>query len=201
MDATNGNLEEPLYSYTMSSMDMRYIEIGRRDIYLHSEPYIGLIFRGKISGCGPSCFADLNELLLEFSLSCEGCRDDDEVRAKVSKFGHSLAEILVKNTPKDWNDLPATEKLIHVFSCVLNSMNAQFKLTETGSFLEYTLDYCPLRDSARNTGLDRGIELAQYGFISLCNRILELQFSDWVLQKPLEHEAGLPLTKIIIALN
>lgn len=201
MGATIGNLEEPVFSYTMSSMDLRFIEIGRRDIYLQSEPYSGLIFRGKISGCGPSCFADLNELLLEFSLSCEGCWDDDEAREKVSRFGHTLAEILLENTPKEWNDLPASEKLNHVFSCVLNSMNAQFKLTGSGSLLEYTLDYCPLRDSARNTGLDRGIELAHYGFFSLCQRILALQFSDWVLQKPLEHEAGLPLSKIIIALN
>ena len=202
MIETNGTLtEKPLYSYTLSSMDMRYIEIGRRDIYLRNEPDLGLIFRGEFSGCGSSCFADLNEILLEYSLSCEGCWEDEEARKKVERFGRDLGKILVNNTFQDISKLSDTDKIIRAFKCIFNSMNVKYSLVQNGNYLQYTLVYCPLRESAQKTGLIRGVELAHLAFVSLCKNILKILTTNWVLLKPSEQESGLPINKIVVAKN
>jgi len=40
--------DAPVFSYVLASADMRYIEIGEREIYLRHDPEAGLVFRGAI---------------------------------------------------------------------------------------------------------------------------------------------------------
>ena len=37
---------ERLLHYVIASSDMRYIEINQRDVYLQSDPQLGLVVRG-----------------------------------------------------------------------------------------------------------------------------------------------------------
>ena len=54
-----------LLSYVIASADMRYVEVNRREVYLRQDPELGLIVRGEMEGCGPACYVDLNQVLLE----------------------------------------------------------------------------------------------------------------------------------------
>jgi hypothetical protein len=90
--------DAPIFSYAIASGDMRYIEIGEREIYLRNDPKVGLIYRGEIAGCGPECHFELNEILLEFAMSCEGCREESFATKEVIQFGEHLGEVLLART-------------------------------------------------------------------------------------------------------
>ena len=54
---------------------MRYTEVAEMEIYLRDDPKAGLVFRGEISGCKPGRFVDLGQILLQYAMSCEECRE------------------------------------------------------------------------------------------------------------------------------
>ena len=189
----------PVLSYTMASADMRYIEIGVREIYLREDPATGLVFRGEISGCGPGCYVDLNEILLEYAMSCEGCREEDPALEEVASFGVRLGEILVKKKQPDMVDLPSTDKLTKVFDCILKSMGAEFSLDRQIDRLEYNLRCCPLSECAKAAGLSRNVEMAHVSFTALCKTVIQAVAPQWALNQPSEDDTHLPIHKIVIA--
>lgn len=191
--------EAPVLSYTLASADMRYIETGVREIYLRDVPEVGFVYRGEIPGCGPGCFVDLNEILLEYAMSCEGCKEEDTALEEVARFGVQLGEILVAKTQQDIVDLPTTDKLSRVFECILNSMSAAYNLESEKDRLEYSLNCCPLSECAKNTGLGRNVEMAHVSFTALCKTVLQALAPEWALLQPSEGDAHLPIHKIVIA--
>jgi hypothetical protein len=190
--------DTPVFSYAIASADMRYIEIGERDIYLRNDPEAGLVFRGEISGCGSDCFVELNEILLEYAMSCEGCRDQSVTSQEVVRFGEHLGEVLVTKTYKNIAKLPTTEKLSSAFKCILNSMSATYIEESKEDNLEYSLDCCPLRECAKSTGLSRSVEVAHLSFIALCKSLIKALAPDWVLMQPSEVDNSIPIRKIVI---
>jgi hypothetical protein len=190
--------DTPVFSYAIASADMRYIEIGERDIYLRNDPEAGLVFRGEISGCGSGCFVELNEILLEYAMSCEGCRDQSVTSQEVVRFGEHLGEVLVTKTYKNIAKLPTTEKLSSAFKCILNSMSATYIEESKEDNLEYSLDCCPLRECAKSTGLSRSVEVAHLSFIALCKSLIKALAPDWVLMQPSEVDNSIPIRKIVI---
>lgn len=87
-----------VYSYVLASADMRYIEIGEREIYLSNDPKAGLLFQREMSGCRPGYFVDLSQILLEYAISCEECREQNAASEQVVRFGEQFAEILAAKT-------------------------------------------------------------------------------------------------------
>jgi hypothetical protein len=191
--------DTPVFSYAIASADMRYIEIGERDIYLRNDPEAGLVFRGEISGCGSNCFVELNEILLEYAMSCEGCRDQSVASQEVVRFGEHLGEVLVAKTYKNIAKLPTTEKLSSAFKCILNSMSATYIEESKENHLEYSLGCCPLRECAKSTGLSRSVEMAHLSFIALCKSLIKALAPNWVLMQPSEKDNSIPIHKIVIA--
>jgi hypothetical protein len=191
--------DPPVFSYVIASADMRYIEIGERGIYLRHDPDAGLVFRGEISGCGPGCFIDLNEILLEYAMSCEGCREQSVASEEVVRFGEQLGEILVANTYPDITELSTTEKLSSAFKAILNSMSATYTEKRKADQLEYSLECCPLSECAKMTGLSRSIEMADLSFTALCKSLIKALAPNWVLVQPTENGTNIPIYKIVIA--
>jgi hypothetical protein len=191
--------DAPVFSYTLASADMRYIEIAEREIYLRHDPSAGLVFRGEISGCGSDCYVGLGEILLEYAMSCEGCREPSVVSEEVVRFGEHIGEVLVAKIYDDFADLPTTEKLSSGFKCILNSMNAAYIEESKEDYLEYSLDCCPLRECAKSTGLSRSVEMAHLSFTALCKSLIKALAPNWVLMKPSEEDTNIPIHKIIIA--
>ena len=192
--------DAPVFSYALASADMRYIEIEKREIYLRYDPEAGLVFRGEISGCGPGCFVDLNEILLEYAMSCEGCRVESVASEEVVRFGEHLGEVLVTKTYQDIAELPTTEKLSSAFQCILNSMGAQYIEESKADRLEYSLDCCPLSECAVNTGLRRNVEMAHLSFTALCKSLIGALAPNWALMQPSEGDTNIPIHKIVIAI-
>jgi hypothetical protein len=189
--------DAPVFSYVIASADMRYIEIEKRNIYLRNELDKGLVFRGEITGCGPGCNVGLNEILLEYGMSCEGCGERGVALKEVLRFGEKLGGILVRKTQQDFIDLTAEEKLSTVFKCILNSMNANYTEDCRGGLLAYSLTCCPLSECASKTGLGRSVELAHLSFVALCRSLIKALAPDWMLVKPSLEDSGLPIHKII----
>jgi hypothetical protein len=179
---------------------MRYIEIGARDIYLRDDPKAGLVFRGELSGCEPGYFVDLSEILLEYAMSCEGCRDQDVASEEVVRFGEHLGNILVAKTYQDIAELRTTEKLSSAFKCILNSMSATYNEESKEDQLVYSLDCCPLSECAKSTGLGRSVEMAHLSFTALCKSVLKALAPNWALMQPSEADTNLPIHKIVIAI-
>jgi hypothetical protein len=190
--------DKPVLSYALASADMRYIEIGERDIYLRIDPKLGLVFRGEIAGCGPDCYIELNEILLEYAMSCEGCKEESFTSSEVIRFGEHLAEILVETTSLRTAELSPPEKLSTLFECILNSMDAKYVEHSHINHLEYSLDCCPLHECAKNTGLNRSVEMAHLSFVALCNRLINEVAPNWQLMHPSEDETFIPIHKIVI---
>jgi hypothetical protein len=190
--------DAPVFSYPLASGDMRYIEIGERDIYLRKDPTSGTVFRGEISGCGPECFVELNEILLEYAMSCEGCREEDIAAEEVAHFGENLGKILLETTRDDIAKLTKSEQIANSFRCILNSMNSKYTEQINSSYLEYSLDCCPLRECAKDTGLNRSVELAQISFVALCRQIIRSLAPNLALVEPTE-KGDNPIHKIVIA--
>ena len=191
--------DAPVFSYRIASADMRYIEIGVREIYLRNDPEVGLVFRGEISGCGADCFENLSEILLEYALSCEGCQEPGVSANEVARFGEHLAGILLAKTRPKIVESPPIEKLSHAFKVILNSMNANYVQESQADRLSYTLDCCPLSECASRTGLRRNVEMAHISLIALCKRLIKALAPDWALVQPSEDANDLPLVQIVIA--
>lgn len=191
------NQDAPVFSYPLASGDMRYIEIGEREIYLRSDSTTGFVFRGEISGCGSECFVELNEILLEYAMSCEGCREESKAGEEVSCFGEHLGKILVAHTHDAIADLSGEDKLAYSFRCILNSMSSKYSENISMDRLEYSLDCCPLRECASDTGLNRSVGMAQISFVALCKYLIKSLAPDWELIEPIA-EGDIPIHKILI---
>ncbi|MFC1922522.1 hypothetical protein ACFLY4_04465 [Chloroflexota bacterium] len=191
--------DAPVYSYPLASADMRYIEIEKRDIFLRNDPELGLVFQGEISGCGLGCYITLNEILLEFAMSCEGCREDNVASKEVVSFGEHLGEILAATTLSEITDMHGSEKLSHAFNSILNSMAAKYIEQIKENHLEYSLDCCPISECASSSGLSRSVEMAHRAFTALCRSLINELAPDWVLIEPSEADTNIPIHKIIVA--
>jgi len=176
--------DAPLLAYVIASADMRYIEINEREIYIRHDPVVGIIVRGEISGCGAGCYADLSQIFLEYAMSCEGCRDQNEAEKSVTRFGARLGAILAARLSEDYVGLSTIDQLSRAFEFILNSMAVPFTEERTDRNLRYTLAHCPLCESGKKTGLNREMALARMGFAVLCESMLRSFAPDWSLLKP-----------------
>lgn len=190
--------EAPVFSYIIASADMRYIEVGEREIYLRNNPKAGLIYQGEIPGCGPGCHIDLSAILLEYVMSCEGCKEQGLALKEVVRFGEQLGDILAARTQPELAGLSASTRLASVFKCVLNSMHATFTEETKGDYLEYSLECCPVSDCAESSGHGRSVELALSAFVALCNSLVKTLAPDWVLSQPSPENATQPIHKIVL---
>jgi hypothetical protein len=191
--------ESPLFSYIVASADMRFTEVSQREIYLRQDAQMGLIVRGEISGCGEGCHANLSQIFLEYAMSCEGCRDQDEAYESTTRFGERLGSALAARLAPGIAGLPPIDQLSVAFQCLLNSMNVPFRTERTAGRLFYTLAYCPFCESARQTGINREELLAYWAYVALCGNMLRSLAPDWALLQPSEPDTDTPVLKIEIA--
>ena len=199
MTETLNTQEAAVFSYALASADLRYIEIGEREIYLRSDPDKGLVFRGEIAGCGPDCTVDLSEILLEYAMSCEGCSRPELASEMLNHFGDHLGQVYVEKTIQDTEKLDSVDKISSALNCILNSMDAKFIEDKQASHLEYSLECCPLSECAKDTGLNRSVEMAYLSFLALCNGLITKLAPGWTLVRPSAVEINIPIHRILIS--
>ena len=180
--------EAHLLSYIIASSDMRYIQINERDVYLRHDPDLGLVIRGEVPGCGPSCDSNLSYMLLEYSMSCEDCRDHVKTAESVDRFGEHLGRVFIDGLYQEAPKVFKADQLADAFEIILNSMGVQFKKELTDEHLRYDLAHSPLHETAGKTGLVLQVAMAHRAFVALCKNILYVLALDWMLVQPSEPE-------------
>ena len=198
MNETLETQDAPVFTYALASADLRYIEIGEREIYLRQEPEGSLTFRGEIAGCGPDSYINLSEILLEYAMSCEGCSREELATEMITHFGDHLGLIYVENEDQDLDDLDPQDRISNALTCILNSMGAKFVAAIQPGSMEFSLDCCPLSECARDTGLNRSVEMAYLAFIALVNSVLSRLSPEWSLVRPSAVEINIPMHQILI---
>jgi len=188
----------PIFTYLLASADMRYIENGERQVFLRQDPTFGQVFRGELAGCGPGCYVDLGQILLEYAISCEGCGDRDMAAEQAIRFGERLAHSLVANTAPEIGNDPVREKLQFAFRLILNSMNATYMEEGGPDRIEFSLNCCPLSECAKSSGFGPGQEIAHLAFTALCRSLTAALAPDWGVVQPTESEKGTSLRKIVV---
>jgi hypothetical protein len=190
--------ESLLFTYVIASADMRYIERSEREIYLRTVEGKGPIVRGEIPDCGPACFANLGQILLEYAMSCEGCKDDVIEAEMAEHFGERLGHVLANKLGQPEPDAPAFDRLEGAFLCVLNSMGVPFNLEKAADRLRCQLAEDPIDVAAAESGIQRGAAMARCAFVSLCSSLVKMLAPEWALERPSEADVGEPLGEIIV---
>ena len=188
-----------LFSYVIASADMRYIEVGEREIYLRTDPQLGLVVRGEMSGFGSSNYANLSRILLEFALTCEGCDDQQEAGESAVLFGVRLGRILVDKLCQDPSGLNKTDNLSYAFECVVNSLGTPSHKNYSATQLRFTFDEGPLNKAAQVTGIKRGVSTAHRSFVALCKTMLRILAPDWILREPSQQDSEVPIREVVLA--
>lgn len=196
MTETLESQETPVFSYTLASADLRYIEIGERDIYLRHDQEKGPIFRGEIAGCGPGCDINLAEVLLEYAMSCEGCSRAELATEMLTSFGDHLGQVYVEKIIPGKSSTDTHQDLSAAIVCILNSMDSKFNQEITHSSLSYSLECCPLSECARDTGLNRSVEMAYLVLITLLRSLVDRIAPGWTIVQPSSIEINIPLHQV-----
>jgi hypothetical protein len=182
-----------LLAYTVASADMRYIEVNEREVYLRNDPALGPVVRGEVPGCDSSCDAGLSQVLLEYVISCEGCKGEPIEADAADRFGRQLGTRLVNNLYPAASETPVMDRLAGAFDCILNSMPVSFRAEHAKNRLDYTLTHDPLQMTAQETGLTRGVDMARRAFVALCTSVIQALAPDWTLARPTD---GGPLLRV-----
>ena len=190
---------ERLLSYVVASSDMRFIEINERVVYLSNDLHLGPVVQGKVPGCGPDCSANLSEMFLEYTMSCEDCRDQAATARNIDHFGELLAGKLIAKLDELLFETTDLERLAKVMDIVLNSMGVTFQKEPTFTHLHYDLAYCPIHQAAQTTGLNLWIAAAHSAFVTLCHGLLRELAPDYTLVQPALPRTEAPLEHILIS--
>jgi hypothetical protein len=190
--------DSPLYTYVIASGDMRYIEINQRHLYLRRDPNLGLILRGELPGCGAGCYADLSQVMLEYAMTCEGCKSPQEAAEYVANFGKRLGEILAQQLSTELTATTAEERLPAAIELLLKSMLVPFTYQRSPQRLAYTLEYCPLCETGSTSGMGRELVMARHGFAALCINLVALLAPEWQVVTPTGQTAEQELLAIVV---
>lgn len=198
LTASSEAQEERLLSYVIASSNMRYIEVNERDVYLRQDPQLGLILRGEVPHCGPGCNANLSQMLLEYTMSCEDCRDQATKVRYTEQFGHNLGQKLLARLNGAAAAETGLDRLSLVLDVILNSLGAAFQKELAADRLRYELAHCPIHEAARDSGQNLWVAPAHRAFVVLCRHIIEALAPGYMLAQPAEVETEAPLETILI---
>jgi len=188
--------EAHLLSFVIASADMRYVEVNKREVYLRQDPELGLIVRGEMADCGPACYVDLNQVLLEHALSCEGCKDHVIAIETAEHFGRRFASALVSALDSEATDAEPADRLAAVYDCLLRSMVVPFERQRDDQSLRYVLPFSPLHQAAEGRALNLGLPMARWTFVTLCETIAKTLAPEWELLHPVYRAAERPIQTI-----
>jgi hypothetical protein len=195
---SQASADSPLITYVVASGDMRYIEINQRNLFLRRDPNLGPILRGELPGCGAGCYADLSQVLLEYAMTCEGCKSPQEACEYVAGFARRLGVLLAQQLSAEYAALPAQDRLPACIEVLLKSMVVPYTSQRSPQRLAYSLEYCPLCETGSNSGMQRELVMARYGFAALCASLVAALFPTWKVVTPSEQDAEQALLAVVV---
>ena len=178
--------ETNLFSYVIASADMRYSAVNERSVYLRNTP-AGPVIRGEISGLDSRCNADLSQVLLEFSLSCEACQQLDKAAGIVDCTAHRLGRVLARKLFQDLPHIPVIDQISLASEFVFQSADTKYHFESTPVSITYRLTGCPLWAKAPRIGIAPVIMIARQGFITLYSSMINTIAPNWTTTAPIDY--------------
>lgn len=182
--------QSQIFRYVIASGEMRFIEREERRVHLSDHSDKGLVVWGDVPGCGESCNADLNLLLLEHSMSCEGC---DDPRELTHAFSNAIGKALSAEITRRYPHSKPPDRSRTAMQVLTNSLADGEKpiVDETDRF---GFADCPICKSARASGVVRDLDLVHSAFFDLVeNTLLALQVDAEIQRSPVSLEEDHPL--------
>jgi hypothetical protein len=194
-----GVTSTPLCTCVIASSDMWYGEINQREIVLVDDPAVGWVVRGEIPGCGPTCHADLCQVLLEACLGCERCSRKAPDERSVQCFGEQLGLRLGEQFALLFAGRSPVERLTAAIRCIFHSMSIPFEAQIGAQAIQYTLPECPILATAVESGYKVEVRLARLAFATLLQAVTDSLAPGWSLKLPTPKEVANPPFKIAIS--
>ena len=185
-----------LLSYIVASGDMRHIPINERELYLRTISDRGVLIQGEIPGCGADCNINLSQVLFEYAVSCEDCKDHIASADMELRFGQHLGQVLAAEIKSEMGELSGESQFEKLMAIVLRSMDVAYSVEGDGNYLRYDLHDCPIQRAANEPGYSLRLPVVHLGFAALCEAIVNGLAPSWQLVKPLVEENESPLQEI-----
>jgi hypothetical protein len=200
MLATHSSVQDTrLLSYVIASGDMRHIPVNEREIFLRSQPDGRLVIRGEVPECGADCHANLSQILFEYAISCEDCKDRVSSADSEERFGQHLGQVFAAGINPLLVGLPPAEQLTEAMEIISGSMNVGYTKEFIGDAIRLDLDECPLHKAANVPGYALRLAVVHLGFVALCESVLAALAPGWELTYPAERESDVPIEKLVFS--
>jgi hypothetical protein len=200
MLATHSSVQETrLLSYVIASGDMRHIPVNEREVFLRRQPDGRLVIRGEVPECGADCHVNLSQILFEYAISCEDCKDRISSADSEERFGQHLGQVFVAGINPILIGQPPAEQLTEAMEIISGSMNVGYTKEFTGDAIRFDLHECPIHKAANEPGYALRLTVAHLGFVALCESVLATLAPDWELIHPAERESDVPIEKLVFS--
>ena len=188
-----------LLSYVIASGDMRYIPVNERELYLRATPEKGPVIRGEIPGCGVDCHIDLSQVLFEYAVSCEDCKDHFTSAESERRFGEHLGQVFASGISQEMQELPVDDRLLEAMDVILRSANVEFEVDQTAESIRFDLAECPVHRAASEPGYSLRLPVVHLGFAALCDSVVAGLAPGWRMLDPIVQESERPVRSIHFA--
>jgi hypothetical protein len=188
-----------LLSYLIASGDMRYIPVNEREVYLRATPDQGLRIQGEIPGCGSDCNINLSQVLFEYAVSCEDCKDHITSAESEKRFGQHLGQVFAAQLKVLGEDRPSAIRLEEAMTIILRSMDVHFSLDDDGNSMRFKVSECPITKAANEPGYSLRLPVVHLGFAALCESVAGELASGWTMVGPAVEENNAAIQDIHFA--
>lgn len=158
-----------LYEYRITSKEMRSLDQNIRRIYLGVNEDGLTVVWGEVPGCGEECNTNLSELILEFIMSCEGCKDPDVLdqyqEIFCSKISNALSDQL--------QTVDAENQLRSLFEILFASMEGEYAIPEDMRTSPLGFERCPICVASTRMGMQRGLDQAHGTYFKLIQQLVQ----------------------------
>jgi hypothetical protein len=194
MTATqSGRQDKRLLSYVIASGDMRHIPVNERELYLRTTPDNRLFIRGEVPGCGANCIINLSQVLFEYAVSCEDCKDHITSAESEARFGQHLGQVFTAELNLHLQDLPVADRLVEAMAIILRSIDVRSTTARTTRSIRFDLVECPIHKVAGEPGYSLRLPVVHLGFAALCESVLEGLAPGWKMVNPIVEESDVPV--------
>jgi hypothetical protein len=190
MTATHTDTQDSrLLSYVIASGDMRHIPVNERELYLRTMPDNRLFIRGEIPGCGVNCIINLSQILFEYAVSCEDCKDHITSAESEARFGRHLGRVFTAELNLHLQEMPVADRLVEAMAIILRSIDVRFSTDRATESIRFDLVECPIHKAADEPGYSLRLPIVHLGFAALCESVLEEIAPGWKMVNPIVKES------------
>jgi hypothetical protein len=185
-----------LLSYVIASGDMRHIPVNERELYLRVTPDSRLFIQGEIPGCGANCIINLSQVLFEYAVSCEDCKDHITSAESEERFGQHLGQVFTAELNPHLQELPVADRLAEAMAIILRSADVRFTRDRAAESIRFELGECPIHKAANEPGYSLSLPVVHLGFAALCESVRKGVAPDWKMVNPVLEESDVPIRTI-----